>query len=402
MSASTRTSRSTTALTLLEVLVAVLILSVVTVAMLGVLFASSTLFQQAETSRAANDEAVAVMGALQDDLDRLLPAAADGFVYAALDDVNDKTGNAILAWSAAAQNSQAIGLAGGHARELVAWWADADRGADKYTANETNQRDRLRRLVLDDALRIGDFVLAEWPDEWDQVGSVIFHRGPDQITPSGIDVEWFHLTATGQRQNDQSFSLPGGQTHVARAIIRQLTNQFEHAEITVRFGNQRLTKEFRSSVIASGCLHFGCAISQDAARRNTDGTLWWNNPVGNANGSLPPISNNFDTAASGTAYPAAIQVVAILSGGGRFAAKGFVTADLDANSTDLRFAGFKAVPSAPGSLMRIDDEWVEYGDVRGGTATGLRGALGSVQIAHPRGATVRIGRIYSLVRVVPR
>ncbi len=71
-------------LTLIEILVSILILSVVSIAMIGILMVSSELFRRGEFSRSSNDEAIAVMGALDDDVKRIIPVVDGGWLYAAL------------------------------------------------------------------------------------------------------------------------------------------------------------------------------------------------------------------------------------------------------------------------------------------------------------------------------
>lgn len=116
--------------TLVEIMVSIMIFTVVGGAMLAILFTATELYRFGEAGRAANDEAVAAMAALDDDLTHLVAAKDGGWIYAEV----VPTGNCILAFKVMAQDRSQITSAGVGARQLVVWHVD------------TNER--LRRFVL--------------------------------------------------------------------------------------------------------------------------------------------------------------------------------------------------------------------------------------------------------------
>ena len=95
-----------------------------------------------------------------------------------------------------------------------------------------------------------------------------------------------------------------------------------------------------------------------------------------------------------------------LTGGGRFAAQGFVVAD---GGATIRIGGIKALPTIPGSMVRIGDEWVGYSGYSNGTldcATTSdplvgRGQRRSTSSTHAAKTLVRLAHTYSLVRDLP-
>ncbi len=68
--------------TLVEILISIMIFVVVSGAMIGILLIGTDLFRRGEASRAANDETVAVVGTIEDDLKHMVPAADGGWFYA--------------------------------------------------------------------------------------------------------------------------------------------------------------------------------------------------------------------------------------------------------------------------------------------------------------------------------
>ena len=65
--------------TLVEILISIMIFVVVSGAMIGILLIGTDLFRRGEFSRAANDETVAVVGTIEDDLKHMVPAADGGW-----------------------------------------------------------------------------------------------------------------------------------------------------------------------------------------------------------------------------------------------------------------------------------------------------------------------------------
>ena len=69
------------AFTLLEVLISIMIFSVVSIALIGILSGAVRIFRAGETARAAHDESVAAIAQLDDDLTRMVPPGDGGFLY---------------------------------------------------------------------------------------------------------------------------------------------------------------------------------------------------------------------------------------------------------------------------------------------------------------------------------
>ena len=75
-------TRARSGFTLVEILISIMIFVVVSGAMIGILLIGTDLFRRGEFSRAANDETVAVVGTIEDDLKHMVPAADGGWFYA--------------------------------------------------------------------------------------------------------------------------------------------------------------------------------------------------------------------------------------------------------------------------------------------------------------------------------
>jgi prepilin-type N-terminal cleavage/methylation domain-containing protein len=154
-------------------------------------------------------------------------------------------------------------------------------------------------------------------------------------------------------------------------------------------------------IITTGCLHFGVSLSLDGDPRTS--TRDWSSRS----------SSEYPTAAAsyyhGTdPYPRSLLATVALTGGGRFATTGFVVSD---DGASIRIAGIKGLPTLPGSMVRIEDEWIGYNGYANGTlscptvpAQPLvgRGQRRSTVAAHPGAgparATVVLAQTYSLVR----
>jgi len=124
------------AFTLIEILVSLMILSIVSTAMLGILLTATELYQRGQASRSAHDELVAVTAALEDDLTRLVPERDGGWLRARVRLNNGGMAVSLLVTGAdigrvAVANNRIEGR-----RRLVVWWVD--------------DIDRLRRLEVDE------------------------------------------------------------------------------------------------------------------------------------------------------------------------------------------------------------------------------------------------------------
>jgi prepilin-type N-terminal cleavage/methylation domain-containing protein len=119
--------------TLMEILVSVMIFSVVSLAMVGILSMATNLFRGGESARAANDEAIAVLSLIDHDLRCMVPAADGGFIYSkvlAIDLSGNPTaadssgGNMILAIKIRNPDLSAITQTGKGSHLIVLYWVD--------------------------------------------------------------------------------------------------------------------------------------------------------------------------------------------------------------------------------------------------------------------------------------
>jgi len=426
--------------TLIEIMVSLMIFVVVSGAMVGIMLMSSELFRRGEFSRAANDEVVAVLGAVSDDLNHLVPETGDGWFFAG---VPSASGNTLVAYTTAGQNPDGIGARGQNARSLVGTWVEETAG----------QEPRLRRLVLDDSRDVLDFISSLVITSG--VGGQIITNF-DNLSAEGFNSEG---VSTGQLASCR----PGPARDTdwfGRIIVRNLANQPTVADIafTVRYnwraptgtgggstgngGTEDLSVVIPSAVLTQGCLHFSAWLALNdipGMQRPKDqrGQPDWEQLDANGGTRLgpwgPTINNGsdgeevYDTRPQGwvppTAnavrsnpkppFPSAIRLSFVLTGGGRFSPRGSLQSELTtvADAGFLRYTGINALPSAPGSMVRVDDEWIAYQQITGGRLLFEahspelgpgRGARRSRVAAHQRGATIRVGQSYSLVRAIPR
>lgn len=122
------------AFTLMEILVSVMIFSVISIAMVGILSTATSLFRGGESARAANDEAIAVMSLIDADLRRMVPEADGGFVYTKvlgvdasgepITDPDKSGGNMVLAFKIKNPDTSAIKEDGIGANLIVIYWVD--------------------------------------------------------------------------------------------------------------------------------------------------------------------------------------------------------------------------------------------------------------------------------------
>lgn len=138
---------------LIEVLVSLMIFSVVAVAMLTVFTLSTAVFRETEAARAGNDEAIAVLAALEDDLRRMVPPAAGGYLFCGVHDANtnndpgDDGGNMVLAFTIANPDAHQVEETGKNARLVVAWWADARGLLHRTTAAAADSQGAVSNLT---------------------------------------------------------------------------------------------------------------------------------------------------------------------------------------------------------------------------------------------------------------
>lgn len=174
-------------------------------------------------------------------------------------------------------------------------------------------------------------------------------------------------------------------------------------------GGQVIASTLRSEVITRGCLHFGVWAEVAQAHRivaaSPSGPDFRWESSDPSEEVVPFRARPFDTAVFETqidAYPQpdAMRISLVLTGGGRFATRGTL---VQAGGSDWRITGIKALPTIGGSLLRVGNEWIRYGDFRGGVLrevqpTQLRSQAGP----RNRGDTVLAGQSFSLVVALPR
>ncbi len=426
--------------TLIEIMVSLMIFVIVSGAMVGIMLMSSELFRRGEFSRAANDEVVAVLGAVSDDLNHLVPETSDGWFFAG---VPSASGNTLVAYTTAGQSPDGIGARGQNSRSLVTTWVEETAG----------QEPRLRRIVLDDSRDVLDFISSLVITS--NVGGQIITNF-DNLGAEGFDND-------GNSTGSIASCVPGPARDTdwfGRIIVRNLANKPNTADIafTARYnwraptgtgggstnngGTADLSVVIPSAVLTQGCLHFSAWLALNdlpgmQRPKNARGQPDWEQLDFNGGTRLgpwgPAINNGsngaevYDTRPQGwippaanvarsipkPPFPSAIRLSFVLTGGGRFSPRGTLQSDLTdvAQAGDLRYTGINSLPSAPGSMVRVDNEWIAYQRITGGKLIFEahtpelgpgRGARRSQVAAHPRGATIRVGQSYSLVRAIPR
>ncbi len=433
--------------TLIEIMVSLMIFVVVSGAMVSILMISSDLFRRGEFSRSANDETIAVLGAVSDDLNHMVPENSDGWFFAG---IPSPSGNTLVAFTTAGQSPDGIGARGQNARSLVGLWVE----------ELPQQEPRLRRIVLDDSRGILDFI-----------SSLVIASGKSgQIVTAFDTLSWKGYNSGGADSGlggiINSASPPADTDWLGRQIMRAFADSptaakiaVSDVEFTVRYNwkapagtgagsrgggsTENITLVIPSSVLTQGCLHFSSWIALNDIRGMQRPKDQYNQPDWeqldvNGGTHLGPwgpsiISGNqssevYDTRPKGwippaqnaialtrkPPFPAAIRLSFVLTGGGRFAPKGLLQSELTDNAKiggELRYSGFTGLPSTPGSMVRVEDEWIAYANNISGRLEFLapspndgpgRGARRSTVTEHKRGAVMRVGQSYSLVRAIPR
>jgi len=321
--------------TLIEIMVSLLIFTMVGIAMMVIMLTATEIYRSGEAGRLANDEAVAVMAALDDDLSRVVPSADGGWIYASLDvnddGIADNDGNTLLAFKTVSRDRSQITRTGGGDRSIIAWWVD------------------------DKSLLCRGEAPAQIPDD-------------DPAT-------------------DQDLA----------TLLSILDPNTQHSTVT------------------SGCLFFGAFLSGEAVSRSL-ADEWVKDS--NASDTFPNrTAYEFNTSVTTDPFPTAIRVTVALTGGSRFASKGFLVENLTGDN--VRFAGVRGVPTAPGSVAKFIGpagppgtqravEWIGYERYSGGTLSWpssdprfgrgqRRSAPNQVFLAK---SEVLFGQSYSLVRIL--
>ena len=126
--------------TLMEIMVSLLIFSVVSLALIGVLSAAVKLFRAGEAGRAASDETIATLAQLDDDLKRMVPAADNGYLFTKTKQTNGHdAGNMVLAFKIRNPDGGLISETGSGARLIVVWWVDDEGHLCRKTATAADK-----------------------------------------------------------------------------------------------------------------------------------------------------------------------------------------------------------------------------------------------------------------------
>ncbi|HEX3132374.1 MAG TPA: hypothetical protein VHX44_02195, partial [Planctomycetota bacterium] len=318
-----------------------------------------------------------------------------------------------------------------------------------------DQEPRLRRIVLDDSRDILDFISSLVITGG--VGGRIV-TGFETLSASGYGIDG---SVIGGDVSCSKASLAPDKDWFGRRIMRELLaagNGVADIGFSVDYnwkrptgtssgtpgpngGRDTLNVVIPSSVLTQGCLHFSVWVAlNDIAgmQRPKDGNGqpdWeqldasggtrlgpWGPSIGGGGqkevydtrpkGWIPPTANATASIPK-PPFPSAVRLSFVLTGGGRFAPRGTLQSDLPSTpeAGELRFTGITGLPSTPGSMVRIGDEWIAYDTLRAGHLTYPdksiaggpgRGARRSHVVAHERGAVLRVGQSYSLVRAIPR
>ncbi len=318
----------TSGFTLVEIMISIAIFTMVSGAMVAILIAATQIFQGGEAARAANDEAVAVLSTIEDDLRRAVPQAPPvidangqavpaqigGWVYARVLDGNtsntDNTGNCLIAWVIANPDRTGINPADGSgARQLVAYWVDSGRNLRRQTWNlgangsvDTTSRDAARAINAG-TVNIGEI----------------------------ITKDCLHFSAWIAVQDVEAMKRP-----------------------------------FREK--SPGTPERGCPDWEqvDSDKKTILPPRY--DPAGS--GSRPAFDTAMPNGVVSDPFPNAVRIAVTLTGGNRFATRGSVLSSSSNGTSSTRFR-VKMDSGRPGlgGLVRIQDEWMKVSKVEGSFIT---------------------------------
>lgn len=418
------------AFTLVEIMISIMIFVVVSSAMVGIMLTGAELFRRGEFSRSANDETVAVIGAIDDDLKHVVPATADGYVFAK---VTSASGNTLIALTTKQEAPDGVTARGLKSRSLVSMWVDENGEPPEH---------RLRRVELDDTREIDDFItslmvtagyagrrLTGWlslsVDSLDDEGAIQGNVVTIRATDMAEDLVWPArriARAIGPTTRNLRFTLAAPYSW-ANTNARTGTGNAGTTE------TEPLIVDVPAATLTQGCLHFsvwlalqdmpdmkrprGADYKPDWEQRTTDLSSTrlgpWNDEAYDTRprGWTPQLPLN------AAPFPTAARFSVVLTGGGRFVPTGTLLDPLDNTATvpiSFRVTGLKSVPTIPGSMIRVGNEWIAYsGYVNGSIKVDAavdpeakRGARRSAIAAHEQRDRVWMGQAYSLVRSLPK
>jgi len=368
------------AFTLIEILVSILIFSVVSVAMVGILLTSTNIFRAGEYGRASTDEAVATLGVLDDDLKRMVPARDGGYFYALLHTFNPYT--------------SAVPMSPGQGNgNCAVAFIISQPVPDQVQANDTAQA--ASNLVAG----AGAHLLVIY-----YVESV-----PAPASPGGYDDVLYR--AQGPILSD--FSASAAITYATTtALVNTLIgppglNSPAPSPPYPRSG--QYMGSYSISVVSRRCLHFGAWVSNDLQKRAASGS--WTQDSGNPAVDIPPTATApYDTESdpadgiTAQPFPSAVRFTLVLAAG-RYAPRGTLVNDSSLQANQLRLSGVNGLSTVPGAMIRIDNEWILYSGYQDGVLTvapnGRSAQRSSTVTTHASGTAVVSGQQFSLARTFP-
>ncbi|MBA3710385.1 MAG: prepilin-type N-terminal cleavage/methylation domain-containing protein [Planctomycetes bacterium] len=337
--------------TLVEILVSILIFTIVSLALITILLTCTNLFRAGEYSRASTDEVIAVLGTLDNDLKHVVPPRDGGFFATRLTDAigggtwttGSPRGNCAVAFKIENPDRAQIDRIGKFARLIVVYWVGGPGKTDEFLYRATE---------------------------------VAADSDGNDATTSELDV--------------------------AKTIFDSPANP---------------------QVIARRCLHFGVWISTLENKRllakDSDDGIDWSlgragptalqkdiQPTTSIGGLLYATEIDAgDNHPAAEAFPEAVRFTLTLANG-RYVPKGSVIED-DTAGRRLRIGGLGAVPTMPGAMVRVDDEWIAYTAFQNGALITLPNRSSaptrrSTYTTHQRNAPVWLGQSYSVVRILPK
>jgi prepilin-type N-terminal cleavage/methylation domain-containing protein len=359
--------------TLVEILISIMIFVVVSGAMIGILLIGTDLFRRGEFSRAANDETVAVVGTIEDDLKHMVPAADGGWCYAEVvtgAGTGWANGDCIIAFLVTNPDPSMIQHDGSYSRLKVAYGCYQGKIQRVAQALTTTPQDPQGQQD------IVNFVNAMPANLSNLGGNAV--AAPPVVLPNG---------------------------------------QLGPPAVTI-------------TTVTSGCLYFGAYLlingnpsypppTTPLMSNGTPLGIDWEAP-GGTSAMLPPFAGQqaYDTnvpqgiGQANLPMPSVLRLSLVLTGGSRFAPHGQIIAD---NTSTLRLSGLPALPTGPGTMLRVDaagggaTEWIGYSAVANSMANGTvitclptRNLRRTPTTVHNRGDVVQLGQTYSIVRTLPQ
>lgn len=359
------------AMTLVEILIAIAIFMALSTAMVAIFTGASDLYEKGEASRAGGDIAMSVLSLLDKDIAQAVAPDQGGHCFA---EVTNDNGDCAIGWTilrhadvddADRDQNRIVNAAGRFG--FVLWSVDT-----------TSQ---LRRLEIDTA----------------ELRDVERIRFGNLYAPTPL---YLH-GRIGQGSVINTDCL-----HFGAWLVGTSHRPYDDPKIRSRLS---LSKDGRSTRWAAmrDLLHPDTPLTTQPDPTLPQATPWYSTTQKHDD-NLTPLH-----------YPSGLRITLIL---GTDRERGRLLDDVAVDATTLRIGGLKSVPLARGSVLCLEHqqdgkrEFVSYKDYRDGVLTvcngpadlayGLidpetwsgRGVLRSLPLAHPRLTLVRTGRQFTLIR----